>query len=399
MIKTKWSKNSLNGADKAHRGPREEHHHRLQTALVEAQQLAYFATRNGIPIDASVLENITTSAENCEELHSNPSKEKEFWLSFQALAAAVSPVTAESLRAADQGKEVIRRYAVWTSVILFILIGLQVYWIIGTNLVGEIGDLRVSMAAHRTNIVAGHAREDELGELIEIESKEVTRLEQQRLLSAFEPNHNSEADVDIRSRRRELRQKRAALYENRKKTEIASVSIREIRKEIDSKLFLLDGWIFIPRSLLKPGKNGDDYNSVHDISHEGEYFEVIEFTSQILVAGAEAIIRSMSSYLFPLLYGLLGSLALILRSLGRDIRDVTYSEETRVRCRLRWPLGMLAGIAVGWFSGASSVVAPGLQDLQPLAFAFLAGYSVDLVFTGLDRFVAAFSDKTVTAAR
>jgi len=162
------------------RGPKEEHHHRLQTALVEAQQLAYFATRNGISIEPDDLEIVTTSAENCAELESDPNKEKAFWMAFQRLAAAVFPVTTESIQAAPQAKRAVATYAVYTIVILLLLVALQIYWLIGANLVAEIGGLRVQMAEHRTKIVAGHARENGLDELIEAESKEVARLEKEK---------------------------------------------------------------------------------------------------------------------------------------------------------------------------------------------------------------------------
>lgn len=381
------------------RGPKEEHHHRLQTALVEAQHLAYFATRNGISIEPDDLEIVTTSAESCAELESDPNKEKAFWMAFQRLAAAVHPVTTESIQAAPQAKKAVAIYAVCTIVILLLLVALQIYWLIGANLVAEIGDLRVQMAEHRTNIVAGHARENELDELIESESKEVARLEQKKLLSSLDSKDDLSSEDDVRSLKTLLSEKRSTLHEIRKDTEIESLAIREIKKEINSKLYLLDSWIFIPRAQIEPGKNGENYNSVHDIHHEGEYFEVIEFTSQILLAAAESIIKSMSSYVFPLIYGLLGALAYILRTLSRELREMTYSEESRIRYRLRWPLGMLAGIAVGWFFDPSDQSLPGLENLQPLALAFLAGYSVELLFTGLDRFVAAFSDKTASIQR
>ena len=90
------------------------------------------------------------------------------------------------------------------------------------------------------------------------------------------------------------------------------------------------------------------------------------------------------------MYGLLGAYAYILRSLTKQIQRVTFSADSLVTFRLRWPLGMLAGISVGWFFGPDTLPA-GLSALQPLAVAFLAGYSVELLFTAMDKLIGAFT--------
>lgn len=98
----------------------------------------------------------------------------------------------------------------------------------------------------------------------------------------------------------------------------------------------------------------------------------------------------MSSYILPLFYGLLGAYAFILRTLSKEIASITFSSSSRVQLSLRWPLGMLAGIAVGWFFN-DETLPKGLEPLQPLALAFLAGYGVELLFTGLDKLIHAFT--------
>lgn len=97
----------------------------------------------------------------------------------------------------------------------------------------------------------------------------------------------------------------------------------------------------------------------------------------------------VGGFLLPVLYGMLGAIAFVLRRLSDEN---SVGEETTVlkrRFSLRVPIGALSGLAAGWLLQPStgSVTA----SLSPFALAFVAGYSADLVFTALDRVVAAFT--------
>lgn len=112
----------------------------------------------------------------------------------------------------------------------------------------------------------------------------------------------------------------------------------------------------------------------------------------------EVVLCSLSGYILPLLYGALGAFAFILRKLSDPVGKLTYAYDTRVSYTLRVHIGALGGLAVGWFingnaplSGLGGSAASGLIALSPLALAFAAGYASDLLFTALDKVVAAFS--------
>ena len=68
---------------------------------------------------------------------------------------------------------------------------------------------------------------------------------------------------------------------------------------------------------------------------------------------------------------------------------MTFTRGSEIRYSLRWPLGMLAGVTVGLFFDPTHF--SGLAVITPLGLAFLAGYGVELLFTGLDRMVSAFT--------
>lgn len=100
----------------------------------------------------------------------------------------------------------------------------------------------------------------------------------------------------------------------------------------------------------------------------------------------------LQSYLLPLLYGWLGACVYILRTVGADIAGLSYAQYRHALYRMREALGALAGFALAWLTGPKTEGA--FASLPPLALAFVAGYSVDMLFTFLDRIVAAFTKPT-----
>ena len=108
-----------------------------------------------------------------------------------------------------------------------------------------------------------------------------------------------------------------------------------------------------------------------------------------ILSQSNSIPRILSQYILPMLYGLLGSLTYILRTLAMEIHEVTFTSTSAERYSLRWPLGMLAGVTVSLFFDPTSFV--GLAAITSLAIAFLAGYGVELFFTALDGLVRTFT--------
>ncbi|WP_395011407.1 hypothetical protein [Undibacterium sp.] len=82
----------------------------------------------------------------------------------------------------------------------------------------------------------------------------------------------------------------------------------------------------------------------------------------------------------------------VLRTLSFEISTCIYTEASNIGFRIRLSLGTLGGMVFAWF------VIPEkndnvLQSLSPFALAFLAGYSVEILFAAMDRFLVAFTNK------
>jgi hypothetical protein len=113
-----------------------------------------------------------------------------------------------------------------------------------------------------------------------------------------------------------------------------------------------------------------------------------EFQLKFALKYSSYVLGAIQSYILPLLYGLLGAIAYILRSLVKEIKEKSFTQEMRINYLLRVFLGALAGLAIGWFFGdIEGRVSAGISSLSPLALAFLAGYSVEVLFSVMDRFI------------
>jgi hypothetical protein len=119
-----------------------------------------------------------------------------------------------------------------------------------------------------------------------------------------------------------------------------------------------------------------------DVRAPGKY----EIVAQVQLELATSFV---GGFLLPVLYGMLGAIAFVLRRLSDDGSIDGETPTLKKRFSLRVPIGALSGLAAGWLLQPSTGGLSG--SLSPLALAFVAGYSADLVFTAMDRIVAAFS--------
>jgi hypothetical protein len=91
------------------------------------------------------------------------------------------------------------------------------------------------------------------------------------------------------------------------------------------------------------------------------------------------------SFVLPLLFGIIGAIAYVVRTISNEISTSTFSRTSPTRHLMRVTLGALSGVVVGFFTNLANQVA-----LSPLALAFLAGYGVEAFFSMFDGFIAKF---------
>jgi hypothetical protein len=100
---------------------------------------------------------------------------------------------------------------------------------------------------------------------------------------------------------------------------------------------------------------------------------------------ANLVVGIFTSFILPILFGAIGAVAYVIRTISDQIKTSTFSHSSPIRHLMRVALGALSGVVVGLFVGLSSQL-----SLPPLALSFLAEYGVEAVFSMFDGIIDRF---------
>jgi spore maturation protein SpmA len=108
----------------------------------------------------------------------------------------------------------------------------------------------------------------------------------------------------------------------------------------------------------------------------------------------QASMAALSGWVLPFLYGLLGASVFVMRDL-LNLRTPTLGFFPTL---LRVALGGIAGIIIGWFWIPTAIKAADVASLSsvPFGLAFLTGFSIDVLFSLLDRLNRTITDTPTT---
>lgn len=315
--------------------------------LKDAELLLAYVVRTGLAIDQPLVDTIIDARGKIAGGTLTPAEESAFYLAVNTLAAKLSPVSAESLRACSpefgvtkkslwtrepyqwsKARLTVRNQRRWALFALGLLLVTQIYWLIGSSLVSHIPALADGpvTAVQPADTVATPEKAEEKRR---IESAQATQMWLLRLWSV--------------------------------------------------------PWRWVP-DILKHFVPADEVtmaNQRTDVMWWGY--------------SAKEVLPILQIYVLPLLYGWVGAMAYVLRRMIQAVRQMTYRRMLDVEFSLRVYLGVLSGVAIGWFFKPDTTNAAGgtvtLASLTPFALSFVAGYSVELLFTAMDRLVGAFTEK------
>ena len=431
----------------------------LSESLEDARVLLWYATREGKQLPEDMVQTIVDAQSLLGPGQHDPGLECRFLMAFRALAAAMRPVTVDSIEATygypfgsrsaqsrrrlGNAVKTKRRYSFAALIVLSLLLIVQIYWFVGTA-------VRTDLEKNREELdrISGAIREMDFknttfNELIDVKTN--------ANLSAFKDGLATGA-VDVSSTPVgigfEMMSELKTLKEQRNQIYLDFVNHKRRSERVNMILAgdecLLGWWNVVDTMVFRPtgaagaaeGGNIDpaslgkqdpctrlqqnlqpiaeiasipqqdlygrhkEAGSTNGGASQSDSFQkalddvyakivVHEQSVELSLESSKSILAILNQYILPLLYGALGSLAFTLRSLSTEIHNVTFTRGSDIRYSLRWPLGMLGGVTVGLFFDPAKL--SGLAAITPLGLAFLAGYGVELLFTGLDKLVRAFA--------
>lgn len=328
----------------------------LRRAVAEANLLLAYAAENGIEIERKVIETVVGAARPAgADSEADIAATTRFWEAYGVVARAVHPVTSDSIEATmvRQGRRGITaplldrlfgpkltthaersiyRFSIASFLVLVILLAVQMYWVIGNRLEAQSAQLvaEAEKLRDRQTVLRKASSNDDDPELMQLEA-----------------------------------------------------AGEQLNLDLAIRVTALEEWNDIWRALVPgiPQQAGED-----DASVASPF-------STMRKARLEASLAKecVELYLLPLLYGLLGSCLHVLRTLAAGIERRTHVTGRLYQVRIY--TGGLTGLVIAWFGVGGDAGSP-LASLTPFALAFLAGYSVELLFAFMDRIVSAFVGKS-----
>ncbi len=350
----------------------------LSGAIDNAEMLLNHAASHGLEISKETVAAII-AAKNIElEKKWNADTEINFWLAYKSLSKEVHPVTVDSLMSTHNrlirepnifqrfvkkrtkesySRTSARIYLLAALASMLLMLATQMFSLKGTTLLNTI-------QRDNENIQLINKDIDKLKLLLGADkTNKAAKLEKERLYA-----QKAEYDQEIRS---SIELLEPWVYVLRKFTLLGN------KKTIEKAKDDLEGKKKIALPFAPPGTS----TAENGISHQVNIIQEAQNFTQII-----------QLYILPLLYGLIGGFIFVLRGLATDFKNLVYSRYSNIKYSLRIHLGALAGLIVGLLWGdIESQRITFIDSLSTAALAFIAGYGVEYVFNGLDKFANSIS--------
>jgi hypothetical protein len=385
-----------------------ERRKRLREGIENAELLVAFASRNALnanDLEEKDLDTLILSIAQARAAFDagglDAGAEAKLFSDLRHLAAAFLPVTASSIRDSSEAvggprryfcwgdpishaAAAVRRFSIFSAIALAILLWTQIIWLAGYDVVGRwraLGKEKVESEEARKN------RDIQQDALINIMKGWWDRFG----ITMLSPNASPAPSV---------RQNSTAEFSPTPASDSPSSSLDPASPSPEAGVAAkplagasppgshLSEITPTPTAAPAESQPQSPPGAMPPSSEQNEFSPQKE---NIRVAVAvETEVNIIQTYVLPLFYGLLGSCAFVLRQLGLEIRGRTFRRELGITYWLHIFLGALSGLAVGWFLRPEGATEGLIRGLTPFALSFLAGYSVEVLFSAMDRLVAAF---------
>jgi hypothetical protein len=168
------------------------------------------------------------------------------------------------------------------------------------------------------------------------------------------------------------------------------VAINDLGKYSLSLVYKVSSWLLPIHDVCAINECG---NIVTPDRSEGDPGPQKDISRQEDAPSVAAMLAMMTTYLLPMLFGVVGTIAALLRGIQHRVNESTLAPRDLALSLFRLSLGMVAGICVGLFLSPPSNLAQTSGGIATLTLsasgiAFLAGYGAEGFFRALDGLVA-----------
>ncbi|MEK7990482.1 MAG: hypothetical protein VSS52_005705 [Thiotrichaceae bacterium] len=379
----------------------------LLKAVRDAQLLIlYIVNNNALQADEATIQTIVNTKYLLQNGEWSTENEVAFWSALSLLTNTIKPVTLASIkenyyvkdskglfrtRLGSQAQKAKFKYSILAFFALVVLLFTQIYWIVGNSAYEEINllfekrqKLRLELQREREREISTSTSVNAITGLEAIYNQKIDS--NLHILNLWNKVWSSLVPPQLfipkirEYRITKLKSDILVQLQSKLKTDIDSKKkIHDTNSDIDDLKSYID-------DLSKPLVGNEN-----DMVRKGKLkLAVLDARHKLFTAllYAKFVLIILHSYLLPLLYGMMGSIVYTLRTLSKNIENLTYQSSHQIKYNLHIVLGTLSGLIVGFFLKPEE---PTFGIAMPsMALAFLAGYNVEILFSVMDEWVKNF---------
>ncbi len=356
----------------------------LRTAVSDAECLLHYAAQVGTDIPAELINAILTARAQIGKKPLDPQVIVAFLSAYAKLSAKLAPVSAETVRASnDRIGSVVRSWGAWAIVLTSVVVILSLMLFVVNSIDKDIAD-GIDKANVMAAKVAIEVGAPDIGNTADWTCGEATQTA--RPAVPFTPTF-TDHDLIV-----ELQQFAASMRDILRSavkvnffvnyTEHNPSSPKDKLHPETAQIGDPDEALQLPRSLTANFRAA----ALCKIAA----YQLVRSFAQNARTDAVVFYGSLTAYVLPVLFSLLGAVAFSLRDYSTRVRARTYHPSYTNSARII--VAVIAGAIIGLFSNITQE-----WNLPPLAVAFLVGYGVEIFFTFLDSMLVAFGAKKESA--
>jgi hypothetical protein len=365
------------------------HQDSLRLLLRGARTLLDFAVTNGKKVDDDILARLVATGEAINRGTATAAQEQTFREAYEALTVAMSPVTAETIESSRTNLPHVLDFFHWNMGTFRIALRRVTFGRFFHCILFLVVLVTACFAMSYYSLgAAGLKRYEELLPVVEKLNRGLPAKQDSVLLRTAEYEAAKEAAknaakadtaavaaIPVEAARNRLAEAESLLKADEQQISRDGGEFKELPDRLWSWAYMpcaADGWTLFKWVACS---EVDRYSWMND---------------SLKITAARTVAARMSENFLPLLFGFLGAYAFILRQLADQIEKSSLSRNSSILSVIRLGTGALAGFASVWLF-RSDVLPDELKGTTNWALAFIAGYAVELVFSFMNRIVAAFT--------